>query len=124
MVLSLLMLTCWSFTSLSMQTEICHALRTVSFSICNYSVFQVSTTLNSSGFEFQFGMMSYGEPWKVRRSLFKKHFNYSNAQIYQVPEIKYIHRLLVSFAQRPADFVEHIQQYVIIADYGKANGRF
>ena len=57
-------------------------------------------------------MMSYGEPWKVRRSLFKKHFNISNAQIYQIPETKYIHRLLVSLAQRPADFVEHIQQYV------------
>ena len=58
--------------------------------------------------------MPYGEPWKVRRSLFKKHFNVSNAQIYQVPESKYIHRLLVNLAQRPADFVEHIKQYVVI----------
>jgi hypothetical protein len=60
--------------------------------------------------------MPYGEPWKVRRSLFKKHFNVSNAQIYKIPETKYIHRLLVNLAQRPADFVEHIQQYVITAD--------
>ena len=57
-------------------------------------------------------MMSYGKPWKVRRSLFKKNFNVSNAHIYQVPETKYIHRLLVNFAQRPADFLAHIHQYV------------
>ena len=102
-----------------MQTEICHAHRTVSPIlplICYYPVSQVST---SSGFGFQFGMMPYGEPWRVRRTLFKKHFNVSNAQIYQVPETKYIHRLLVNFAQRPADFMEHIQQYVITADHGK-----
>ena len=68
--------------------------------------------------------MSYGEPWKVRRSLFKKHFSASNAQIYQIPETKYIHRLLVDLAQRPADFVQHIQQYVITAGRGKSNCRY
>lgn len=60
-------------------------------------------------------MMPYGEPWKVRRTLFKKFFNVSNAQIYQIPEIKYIHRLLVNLAQRPADFVAHVNQYVFTA---------
>ena len=61
-------------------------------------------------------MMSYGEPWKVRRSLFKRHLNVSNAQIYKIPQTKYIHRLLVNLARCPADFVEHIQQFVITAD--------
>ena len=61
-------------------------------------------------------MMSYGEPWKVRRSLFKKSFHASNAHIYQIPEVKYIHRLLVSLAQRPQDFVANIDQYVFTAN--------
>ena len=68
----------------------------------------------SSGFGTQFGMMPYGEPWRVRRRLFKKYYNISNAHIYQTPETKYIHRLLVSLAQRPADFVAHIHQYVFL----------
>ena len=61
-------------------------------------------------------MMPYGEPWRVRRGLFKQNFNISNAQIYQVPEIKYIHQLLVNLAQRPADFLAHVHQYVLTAD--------
>ena len=67
--------------------------------------------------------MPYGEPWRVRRSLFKKIFNVSNARIYQIPQTKYIHRLLVNLAQRPADFVAHIHLYVFTADQfqGKAN---
>ena len=60
-------------------------------------------------------MMPYGEPWKVRRSLFKKNFHVSNPHIYQKPEIKYIHRLLVNLAQRPADFFADIDQYVFTA---------
>ena len=67
-------------------------------------------------------MMSYGEPWKVRRSLFKKGFNIANAHIYQMPETKYIHRLLVNFAQRPADFLAHILQYVLtVHEYSMEN---
>ena len=50
----------------------------------------------------------------MRRSLFKKNFHVSNAHIYQIPETKYIHRLLVNLAQRPADFVADIDQYVAI----------
>lgn len=33
-----------------------------------------------------------------------------------MPEVKYLHRLLLNLAQRPADFVEHIHQYVFTAD--------
>ena len=39
-----------------------------------------------------------------------------------MPETKYIHRLLVNFAQRPADFLAHILQYVLtVHEYSMEN---
>ncbi|KXN85958.1 O-methylsterigmatocystin oxidoreductase [Leucoagaricus sp. SymC.cos] len=61
-----------------------------------------------SGFGFQFGMMPYGEKWRVRRRLFKKYFNSSNVLIHQLQEAKYVPQFLHQLLERPTEFVSLI----------------
>ncbi|KAF5363832.1 hypothetical protein D9756_001140 [Leucocoprinus leucothites] len=59
-----------------------------------------------SGFGFQFGLMPYGELWRARRRLFKKHFNLSNSSVLHQPqEAKYLHRLLHQLLERPNELI-------------------
>lgn len=68
-----------------------------------------------SGFGFQFGLMPYGEPWRIRRRLFRKHFSASNAPIYEVQGLKYVRRLLSQVLERPTNLMELVPQCVVFS---------
>ncbi|KAJ3563463.1 hypothetical protein NP233_g8928 [Leucocoprinus birnbaumii] len=57
-----------------------------------------------SGFGFQFGMMPYGERWRVRRRLFQKYFNPSHAMVYELPQAKYVREFLHRLLDRPTEY--------------------
>lgn len=56
--------------------------------------------------------MPYGNPWRIRRRLFKQHFGPSNALVYEFQQAHYIHRFLLQLLERPMELMELMQQCV------------
>ncbi|KAF5344515.1 hypothetical protein D9756_011369 [Leucocoprinus leucothites] len=65
-----------------------------------------------SGFGFPVCLMPYGELWRARRRLFKKHFNLSNSSVLHQPqEAKYLHRLLHQLLERQNELISLLNQH-------------
>ncbi|KAJ2918114.1 hypothetical protein MD484_g2319, partial [Candolleomyces efflorescens] len=63
-------------------------------------------------FDWLFGFMPYGEPWKERRRLFQKHFHPLDTASHQPRELEHVHKLLKQLVRTPDDFIEHIRHAI------------
>lgn len=63
-------------------------------------------------FDWLFGFMAYGEPWKERRKLFQQHFHPLDTATYQPKEQEYVHKLLKALNRTPENFIEHIRHAI------------
>ncbi|KAJ7152095.1 cytochrome P450 [Mycena filopes] len=74
------------------------------------------------GWEFNVGMMKYGEEWRIHRRLFNQGFTGKAAAKYQPKQLSATHQLLRCFLQEPEEFMAHFRQWasdiIMMAAYG------
>ncbi|KAJ8517661.1 hypothetical protein ONZ45_g5191 [Pleurotus djamor] len=74
------------------------------------------------GWDWHFGLLPYGNPWRDRRRVFRQEFNHSNSHNHQATQLKYARRFLRDVLDRPSELVHHcyytVASSIIEVTYG------
>lgn len=63
------------------------------------------------GWDFLFGNMPYGEPWRKRRVLFQQYLSRSNPRLYQSEQLEHIKKVLPLLLDDPEHTMDLLKQY-------------
>ncbi|KAF9469732.1 cytochrome P450 [Collybia nuda] len=72
-----------------------------------YSDRPASIMIKLMGWDFNVGLMPYGDEWRRRRKILQKYFKKDIAVVYQPIQTQKIHDMLRNILETPEDFISH-----------------
>lgn len=73
------------------------------------------------GWEFNVGVIPYGDLWRKHRRMFQQGFKKQTAHTYQPIQAEKIHDMLWGLLHSPEEFLMHIRTYVFLSGYFHPN---